>query len=174
MWTSYPRLDFVRRPIVTQPFPCGKATTGSMSSAVYFASPSAYFRARLASAQNRDRNASFRILDKILCMDALTFIEKPPDAKKLAPVYVLHGDEDFLKRQVLSVLRKVVFGSEENEFGFSTQPGEQAEFAAVRSGLETVPFLSPRRLVVIAGADPLASKYRSCLGKNVAQPADTR
>jgi hypothetical protein len=50
----------------------------------------------------------FRILDKIFGMDALAFIDKPPDAKKLAPVYVLHGDEDFLKRQVLSVLRKVV------------------------------------------------------------------
>ena len=45
-------------------------------------------------------------------MDALTFIEKPLDAKKLSPVYVLHGDEDFLKRQVLTVLRKVVFGSD--------------------------------------------------------------
>ena len=106
-------------------------------------------------------------------MDALTFIEKPPDAKKLSPVYVLHGDEDFLKRQVLTVLRKVVFGSEENEFGLSMQPGDQAEFAAVRSELETVAFLSPRRLVVIDGADPFVSKYRSVLEKYVAQPAET-
>src|SRR5438874_472603 len=68
-----------------------------------------------------------RNLSKISRMDALAFIDKPLDAKKLAPIYVLHGEEDFLKRQVLSVLRKVVFGSEENEFGFSTQPGDKAE-----------------------------------------------
>ena len=109
--------------------------------------------------------------DKISRMDALTFIDKPPDAKRLAPVYVLHGDEDFLKRQVLSVLRKVVFGSEENEFGFSTQPGDKAEFATVRSELETVPFLSPRRLVVIEAADPFVTQYRSALEKYVAKPA---
>src|SRR5437867_2361569 len=106
-------------------------------------------------------------------MDAFAFIEKPPDAKKLAPVYVLHGDEDFLKRQVLSVLRKVVFGSEENEFGFSTQPGDKAEFATVRSELETVPFLSPRRLVVIEAADPFVSQYRSALEKYVSKPAES-
>jgi DNA polymerase-3 subunit delta len=115
----------------------------------------------------------FRILDKIFGMDALAFIDKPPDAKKLAPVYVLHGDEDFLKRQVLSVLRKVVFGSEENEFGFSTQPGDKAEFAAVRSELETVPFLSPRRLVVIDAADPFISRFRSALEKYVSKPAES-
>jgi len=106
-------------------------------------------------------------------MDALAFIDKPPDAKKLSPVHVLHGDEDFLKRQVLTVLRKVVFGSEENEFGLSTQPGDQAEFATVRSELETVPFLSPRRLVVIDGADPFVSKYRALLEKYVSQPAES-
>ena len=106
-------------------------------------------------------------------MDAFTFIDKPPDAKKLWPVYVLHGDEDFLKRQVLSVLRKVVFGSEENEFGLSTQAGDKAEFAAVRSELETVPFLSPRRLVVIEAADPFVSQYRSALEKYVSKPAES-
>ena len=106
-------------------------------------------------------------------MDALVFIEKPPDAKKLSPVYVLHGDEDFLKRQVLTVLRKVVFESEENEFGLSMQPGDQAEFAAVRSELETAPFLSPRRLVVIDGADPFVSKYRAALEKYVSKPAES-
>jgi len=106
-------------------------------------------------------------------MDALAFIDKPPDAKKLASIYVLHGDEDFLKRQVLAVLRKVVFGSEENEFGFSTQSGDQAEFAAVCSELETIPFLSPRRLVAIEGADPFVTQYRSALEKYVSKPAES-
>jgi DNA polymerase-3 subunit delta len=104
-------------------------------------------------------------------MDALAFIDKPPDGKKLSPVYVLHGDEDFLKRQVVGVLRKVVFGSEENEFGFSTHAGDQAEFAAVRNELETVPFLSPRRLVVIESADPFVAQFRSALEKYVSKPA---
>jgi DNA polymerase-3 subunit delta len=106
-------------------------------------------------------------------MDALAFLEKPPDAKKLSPVYVLHGDEDFLKRQVLAVLRKVTFGAKENEFGLSMQPGEKADFATVRSELETLPFLSPRRLVVIDQADLFVTRFRSALEKYVAQPAET-
>jgi DNA polymerase-3 subunit delta len=106
-------------------------------------------------------------------MDALAFIDKPPEAKKLAPVYVLHGDEDFLKRQVLAVLRQVVFGGEDNEFGLSLQPGDKADFAAVRGELETLPFLSPRRLVVIESADPFVSEFRSALEKYVPKPADT-
>lgn len=106
-------------------------------------------------------------------MDSLAFIEKPPDAKKLSPIYVLHGDEDFLKRQVLSLLRKIVFGAEENEFGLSMQSGDKAEFAAVRSELETVPFLSPRRLVVIDAADPFVSRFRSALERYFAQPSET-
>jgi len=106
-------------------------------------------------------------------MDALAFIEKPPDAKKLSPVYVLYGDEDFLKRQVLNTLRKVVFGCEENEFGLSMQPGDTADFATIRSELETVPFLSPRRVVVIDAADPFVTDYRSAMEKYVAQPAQT-
>jgi DNA polymerase-3 subunit delta len=106
-------------------------------------------------------------------MDSLAFIDKPPDAKKLAPVYVLYGDEEFLKRQVLITLRKAVFGSEENEFGLSTQPGDTADFATVRSELETVPFLSPRRLVVIDAADAFVTRFRLALEKYIAQPAQT-
>jgi DNA polymerase III subunit delta len=106
-------------------------------------------------------------------MDSLAFIEKPPDAKKLASVYVLHGDEDFLKRQVLVVLRKVVFGSEENEFGLSMHAGETADFAAIRNELETLPFLSPRRVVAIDGADPFVTRYRTLLEKYVSKPAES-
>jgi DNA polymerase-3 subunit delta len=77
-------------------------------------------------------------------MDSLAFIDKPPDAKKLAPVFVLYGDEDFLKRQVLITLRKAVFGSEENGFGLSTQSGDRADLATVRGEPETVSILSQR------------------------------
>jgi DNA polymerase-3 subunit delta len=104
-------------------------------------------------------------------MDALAFIEKPPDAKKLSPIYVLHGDEDFLKRQVVAALRKTVFG-DGDEFGLSMQPGDQADFASVRSELETLPFLSPRRLVVINAADPFVTKYRPALEKYFTHPTE--
>jgi DNA polymerase-3 subunit delta len=104
-------------------------------------------------------------------MDALAFLEKPPDAKKLSAIYVLHGDEDFLKRQAVAALRKIVFG-DGDEFGLSMQPGDQANFASVRNELETLPFLSPRRLVVINAADPFVTEYRPALEKYFQKPSE--
>jgi hypothetical protein len=54
-------------------------------------------------------------------MDALTFIDKPPKAKP-QPVYVVTGDEDFLKRQAIAALKKAVLGEGDDAFGLSTRP----------------------------------------------------
>src|SRR5262249_57399084 len=75
--------------------------------------------------------------------------------------------EDFLKRQVLAALRTLVLGSDGDDFGVSTHPGDKANFAAVRDELETVPFLGPRRLVVVENADPFITRYRPSLEKYV-------
>src|SRR5208337_3339624 len=88
-------------------------------------------------------------------MDALAFVESAPRLKA-QPVYVLHGDEDFLKRQALTALKLVVLGPAEDSLGFSAHPGDKATLAAVREELDTVPFLASRRLVVVEDADPLS------------------
>lgn len=103
-------------------------------------------------------------------MDSITFLEKA-ERQGVHSVYVLHGDEDFLKRRVLLVLRRLVLGPEAEEFGLSTQEGEKATFAAIHDELQTLPFLSPRRLVVIEAADPFVSRHRPALEKYVAAPA---
>ncbi len=108
-------------------------------------------------------------------MDSRAFLEKATNspgslAKKLQSVYVLYNDEDFLKRQVVAALRKLVFEANDNEFGLSTHAGDKADFAAVRDELETVPFLSPRRMVVVENADPFVTRYRAALEKYLNQP----
>src|SRR5262249_9548371 len=105
-------------------------------------------------------------------MDSLTFLERAGRLKP-QPVYVLHGDEDFLKRQVLAALRNLVLGMGDDSLGLSTFPGDRATFNAVREELHTVPFLSPRRLVVVENADPFVTRARAELEKYVTQPAAT-
>jgi DNA polymerase-3 subunit delta len=105
-------------------------------------------------------------------MDGMAFLERGGPLKP-QPVYAVHGDEDFLKRQVLSALRSLVLGEGEDAFGLSTQPGDKASFAAVRDELATVPFLSPRRLLVVEHADPFVSQFRVQLEKYVAEPSAT-
>jgi DNA polymerase-3 subunit delta len=103
-------------------------------------------------------------------MDSLAFLEKT-GRQKVQPVYVLHGDEDFLKRQVLAALQALVLGQPGESIGLSTHAGDKAVFAAVHDELQTLPFLSPRRLVVVENADPFVTRYRAALEKYVAKPA---
>src|SRR5258708_27730428 len=103
-------------------------------------------------------------------MESLAFLERTN--KKLLPVYVLHGDEDFLKRQVLIALRTRLFGTDGDEFGFSAHAGDKANFAEVHDELQTLPFLSPRRLVAVDNADPFVTRHRAALEKYVADPAE--
>ncbi len=105
-------------------------------------------------------------------MDALAFLDKAAKAKP-QPVYVLAGDEPFLKRQALAALDAVLLGDADPDFARTTHPGPTADWSAVRADLDTLPFLSPRRVVVIDQADPFVTKYRAALEKYAAEPSKT-
>lgn len=98
-------------------------------------------------------------------MDVLAFLSKPPAHP--GPLYVLHGDETFLKRQALKTIRLKALGPDADEQGVSTYPGDKVTFAEVFDELDTVPFFYPRRLVVIENADPFVTRCRSDLEKKV-------
>jgi DNA polymerase-3 subunit delta len=97
-------------------------------------------------------------------MDALAFLDKAPT--KLAPLYVVCGDEAFLRRLVIDALKSRAAGDDES--AISVFPGDKAEFAAVWDELESAPFFAPRRVVVVAEADPFVTRYRTLLEKKVA------
>ena len=105
-------------------------------------------------------------------MDSLTFLDKPGKAKP-QPIYVLVGDEPFLKRRVLDALRLLVLGPEGGDFGLSAYPGDRATFAAVFDELQTLPFLSPRRLVLLEDADPFVTRTSGSLTNIVGLPMET-
>src|SRR5262249_34994498 len=96
--------------------------------------------------------------------DSLPFLERPPKGKP-QPLYVLHGDEDFLKRRALDALKSWVLGADVDDFSSSTHAGDKATFAGVYDELQTVPFFGPRRLVVVENADPFITRYRATLEK---------
>jgi len=105
-------------------------------------------------------------------MDSLTFLQSAAKAKP-RPIYVLHGDEHFLKRRVVATLRTLVLGPDDDGFGLSNRDGEKASWAEIHDELETLPFLSSRRLVVIDRADPFVMKERPRLEKYFAEPSKT-
>jgi DNA polymerase III subunit delta len=104
-------------------------------------------------------------------MDALTFLSRQPKGEAQS-IYVLAGDEDFLKRQAGTVLKRWVLG-EEDAYGLSEYAGDTADWPAVRDELATLPFLGPRRLVIIENADSFVTRFRSLLEKYAANPFST-
>jgi DNA polymerase-3 subunit delta len=105
-------------------------------------------------------------------MDANTFLERG-DKAKLQPLYVIHGDEAFLKRQVLAALRKLALGADDDGLGVCTFEGDKAEWSNVHAELTTLPFLAPRRFVVVENADPFVTLERARLEAYAGAPAAT-
>lgn len=105
-------------------------------------------------------------------MDALAFLDRSDNAK-VQPVYVLHGDEEFLKRQAFQAVRRLVLPAEDGEFGLAIHDGEKASFASVRDEVGTLPFLGTRRLVMVENADPFVTRHRAALEKYVGEPSRT-
>ncbi len=101
-------------------------------------------------------------------MDSLTFLARR-DKAKIQPLYVVHGDEDFLKRQVLQALREIVLGAAADDFSLSVYAGDRVDYATVMDDLRTVPFLGPRRLVQVDNADTFVSQNRAALERAVSQ-----
>src|ERR1700677_3756146 len=99
-------------------------------------------------------------------MDCFVYLDAA-DSAKAQPLYVLHGDEDFLKRQVLKKLRRCVFGADVDEAPVSVVAGDKATFADVFDELDTVGLFTARRLVIVENADPFVSKHRTQLEERV-------
>jgi len=104
-------------------------------------------------------------------MDSLTFLQSATKTKP-QPIYVLHGDEHFLKRRVMAALRKFVLGLDES-FSSSNYDGEKASWAEIHDELATVPFLGSHRLIMVDRAEPFITRERSRLEKYFAEPSKT-
>jgi DNA polymerase-3 subunit delta len=102
-------------------------------------------------------------------MDALTFLATadPPPQR----LYVLSGDEDFLKRLVREKVLGQLLGGADPDLAVSGYSGEKLDFSTVRNELETVPFLAPCRVVVVENADPFVTNHRSALEQYAARPS---
>jgi DNA polymerase-3 subunit delta len=103
-------------------------------------------------------------------MEAAEFINRANSAKP-QPIYVLTGDENFLRRRALAAIQRIVIGDADPDLAVSSYPGDAAVFSTIRNELDTLPFLCDARLVIIDQADKFVTEYRAQLEKYVTQPA---
>jgi DNA polymerase-3 subunit delta len=107
-----------------------------------------------------------------VAMSAMAVLEKP-DALEQKPVYAVFGDEEYLRSSVIDAIRASVLGADGDEFGVGRFDGKTAALADLLDELATLPFLAPRRLVVLSNADPFVTSHREALERYVEKPHRT-
>jgi len=104
-------------------------------------------------------------------MDALAFLDTVAKAKRL-PVYVLAGDEDFLKRRCRDAIITLAVGKGgDADFAVNSYAGDKLDFSTVGNDLDTPSFMAPVRVVIVEQADPFVSERREVLERYVASPS---
>src|SRR4051795_10264596 len=98
-------------------------------------------------------------------MDALAFLTRTGAA--LEPLYILCGDEPFLKRQALLAIRSRALPDDGEDQAISAYAGDKASFAEIFDELDTVPFFQAKRFVVVENADPFVTRFRGELEKKI-------
>jgi DNA polymerase-3 subunit delta len=92
--------------------------------------------------------------------------------KPVHRLYVLHGHDDYLRRQCKQDIIRQVIGESQSELVLA-EFDESAELSAVLDELRTAPFLAPRRLVVVHPADGFVSRFRAQLEAYLEKPSAT-
>jgi DNA polymerase-3 subunit delta len=97
------------------------------------------------------------------------------DRQKLEvkPVYVIHGDDQYLRRESTAGLVRAVLGDRADDMGVRRFEGSAATLADVLDELQTLPFFSKRRVVLVDDADPLVTRYRRELEDHLGAPGGT-
>ena len=87
----------------------------------------------------------------------------------LSPVYLLHGDEDFLIEQGIAELKKKRVNSMYEDFNYSVFDGEKANLDEVLDTCETMPFFDPLKVVIVEKAP-----YFQAKGKGMSDAQEER
>lgn len=90
-------------------------------------------------------------------------------ATEIKPVYVLHGDDVYIRDSQRAEITDLVVGDADRQLCV-TQFDADAELADVLDELRTPPFLAPRRLVVVRDADDFVKTHRKALEKLLQSP----
>jgi DNA polymerase-3 subunit delta len=97
----------------------------------------------------------------------------PATGRATSPVYVVFGAEDFLKGQAIRRLLDGLLKPDERAMCLSEYEGPSAELATVLDDLRTLPFLGPRRVVILRDGDPFITAHRQDMEEYLNSPSST-
>ena len=94
-----------------------------------------------------------------------------PRVHALRSVYVVYGEDLYLRRESANAISRVVLGDDADEMAVRRFEGSSASLADVLDELRMLPFFSKRRIVIVEDADPFVTKNRKELEAHVEAPA---
>ena len=93
------------------------------------------------------------------------------DRGKIGPVYLLTGDETFLIQSALARLLERAIEPGARDFNYTVLDGEDAVADSVLNASQTLPFASPRRLVILKNTDALPAAEANQLTNYLSDPS---
>lgn len=91
----------------------------------------------------------------------------------LKPVYLIHGKDEFLLQAAVRRLRAMFEAVDPSQMDVDVFDGRQATGDEVVAAANTLPFVSPRRLVLVRNVDQMPASEHPPLVEYVASPAST-
>jgi DNA polymerase-3 subunit delta len=101
----------------------------------------------------------------------LRVVQAATQSGQFAPVYYLHGDDDFLKDAAVRDLLQAAIDPSTRDFNLEQRRGADLDAEQVASLLTTPPMLAERRAVVLRDVTALKKAPRAQLDKYLQRPA---
>lgn len=91
--------------------------------------------------------------------------------RTFAPVYYLHGDDDFLKEEAVRQLVEAAVDPATRDFNLEIRRGDETDAGTLASLLDTPPMMAERRVVVVRDVAALKKDARAALDRYLERPA---
>ena len=98
-------------------------------------------------------------------------LRKAIQSRSFEPVYYFHGDDEFLKDELLREVLEVAVDPATRDFNLDMCRGGEVDAESLLSLLSTPPMLAERRVVVLRDAHALRKDARVALDRYLAAPA---
>ena len=100
-------------------------------------------------------------------------LKKDLNSKKFLPLYLFHGEEEFLKREVVEQITNALVPPNLRTFNYSVQYGKEATPDSILDFADMPPINSQWRLLIVKDAQNLRKDYRNKLISYLKNPNPT-
>ncbi|MCC6137802.1 MAG: DNA polymerase III subunit delta [Bdellovibrionaceae bacterium] len=92
---------------------------------------------------------------------------------RIAPMYVLYGEEEFFINEALFLMERAVLGEMSRDFNYDSFYGKESSVSNIVDVAETLPMMAERRMVVVRDADKWTESDWSSFDNYLTRPSES-